>query len=141
MFNFIVSYFNFLKHIPLLPQVFDSLIRVWVLLTQLELLIWLDEIETEVLSWQNTNVSIHKYGGLQFNYLEKEIGHIHSNGLLDVLFTLKTKKALLEIERVSQHHVFIKSGWVSFYIKHPQDKKYALELLQLKYEELVEFKK
>ena len=141
MFHFIVSNFNFLKHIPLLPQVFDNLPRVWVLLTKSELSTWLDEIETEVLSWQNTIVSIHKYGGLQFNYLGKEIGHIHSNGLLDVLFTLKTKKALLEIERISQHHVFIKSGWVSFYIKHPQDKKYALELLQLKYEELVEFKK
>ena len=141
MFHFVVSNFNFLKHIPLLPQVFDNLLRVWVLLTNSKLSTWLDEIETEVVSWENTSVSIHKYGGLQFNYMGKEIGHIHSNGLLDVLFTLKTKKALLEIERVSQHHVFIKSGWVSFYIKHPQDKKYALELLQLKYEELVEFKK
>ena len=120
---------------------FDSLIRVWVLLTQLELLIWLDEIETEVLSWQNTNVSIHKYGGLQFNYLGKEIGHIHSNGLLDVLFKLKTKGTLMEIGRISHHHVFIKSGWVSFYIKQPDDKSYALQLLRLKYEGLVDFKK
>ena len=101
----------------------------------------MDEIETEVVSWQNTSVCIHKYGGLQFNYIEKEIGRIHSNGLLDVLFKLKTKGTLMEIGRVSHHHVFIKSGWVSFYIKQPDDKTYAVELLRLKYEELVGFKK
>ena len=141
MFRFVVTYFNFLKHIPLLPQVFDNLLRVWVMLTKSELSTWLDEIETEVLSWQNTNVSIHKYGGLQFNYLGKEIGHIHSNDLLDVLFKLKTKGTLMEIGRISHHHVFIKSGWVSFYIKQPDDKSYALQLLRLKYEGLVDFKK
>ncbi|MDB5014288.1 MAG: hypothetical protein JWQ25_2490 [Daejeonella sp.] len=141
MFRFVVTYFNFLKYIPLFPHVFDSLLRVWVLLTNSELLIWLDEIESEVLSWQGTNVSIHKFGGLQFNYHETEIGHVHSNGLLDVLYNLKSKKVLLETGRVSNHHVFVKSGWISFYIKQPEDRAYAMELLLLKYKGIIDLKK
>ncbi|MDB5120711.1 MAG: hypothetical protein JWN56_1929 [Sphingobacteriales bacterium] len=136
MFSFVISYLNFLKYIPLFPHVFDSLLRVWVLVTKPKLLNWLDEIEGEVLNWQGTNVSIHKYGGLQFNYRGTEIGHIHSNGLLDVLYTLKIKEVLLKTGRVSNHHVFAKSGWISFYIKRTEDKKYALELLWLKYQDI-----
>lgn len=92
---------------------------------------WLDEIEQEVLSWEGTSISMHKYGGIQFNFKGKEIGHLHSNGLLDVLYNKKIKQHLLEGGRIQPHHVFEKSGWISFYIVNHDDKSYAIMLLEI----------
>lgn len=80
LFSFTVKYFGFLKVVPFLPLVFDSLLKLWALVAKPRLLDWSDELEAEILSWENTTVSLHKYGGLQFNFKKHEIGHLHSNG-------------------------------------------------------------
>lgn len=95
---------------------------------------WLDEIETEVLSWEGVSVAMHKYGGLQFDLHGAEIGHIHSNGIVDVLLTKQMKQGLLEEGRIKNHHVFSKSGWISFHINSTSDKMYAKDLLSLAYQ-------
>lgn len=133
MFNFIVRNFGFLKHIPLLPHIFDSMLRLWIFLSKQQLLDAFDSIEDEVLSWKGTHISIHRYGGLQFNVRKKEIGHLHSNGLLDIVYSRHIKKILIKEGRVTDHHLFKKSGWISFYISHPEDKVYAVKLLMLSY--------
>ena len=128
-----VRYLGFLKFIPLFPLFFDSLLKLWMLASKSYLLDWLDEIEAEVLSWKGTSTSMHKYGGLQFNFNGREIGHLHSNGLLDVLYNKEIKQQLLTKGRIRPHHVFEKSGWVSFYIVNYADKSYAKELLEMAY--------
>jgi hypothetical protein len=133
MFNFIVRYFGFLKAIPLVALVFDCILKLWTLITNPTLSDLLDEIETEVLTWPGTKSTLHKYGGTQFDYQDMEIGHIHSNGLLDLLLNLKTKQQLLAEGRVTDHHTFTKSGWVSFTIKNKEDKANALALLRIAY--------
>ena len=95
---------------------------------------WLDDIEKEVSSWEGISISIHKYGGIQFNYNAKEIGHLHSNGLLDILYNKQIKTQLLEGGRIKPHHVFEKSGWISFHIVNSGDKDYAKELLKIAYD-------
>lgn len=109
------------------------MLKLWVLVTHSEILDWMDEIEAEVLSWKGTTISKHKYGGLQFNYNGKEIGHLHSNGLLDILYSRKIKKKLMEYGKIKQHHVFESSGWISFYLERPADKRYAIQLLLISY--------
>lgn len=133
MFDFIVRNFGFLKHVPLLPHIFDSLLKLRTFVYKRHLLDAFDSIEDEVLSWKGTTVSVHKYGGLQFNIHKKEIGHLHGNGLLDVVYSRKIKKVLIEEGRVSDHHLFKKSGWISFYIASTEDKTYAIKLLMLSY--------
>lgn len=130
MFNFIVNYFGLLKHVPLLAQLFDALLKMWTLVTNRKILDYVDEIEEEVLSWKNTSAHLHKFGGIQFNLRNREIGHIHGNGLLDILFTQNIKSHLLVEGKVIDHHVFKKSGWISFQIQTARDKQYALDLLR-----------
>jgi len=130
MFRFIVKYFGFLKVVPLLPHLFDTQLRLWALVSGSEIPQCLDDIEAEVLTWPGTTRTTHKYGGMQFNYKGKELGHIHSNGLLDMLFTRKIKEQLIKDGRVSDHHTFIKSGWISFYIRNNEDAVYAQYLLK-----------
>jgi len=139
MFSFVVKRLGFLKSIPLLAIVYDCLIKLWILLTNPRLLGWIDELEETVLLLPNTNISLHQYGGLQFNYKNKEFAHCHSNGILDVLFNLKIKQDLMEHGKIQPHHVFEHSGWISFYIKTTEDVNYAKDLLVLAYQRSVKF--
>jgi predicted DNA-binding protein (MmcQ/YjbR family) len=134
LFSFVVRHLSFFKHVPLFPHVFDSLLKLRVFLTKPYLLDWFDEIEAEVLRWEGTVISLHQYGGVQFNHNGKEIGHLHSNGLLDVLYTKEMKLLLLKEGRIQPHHVFEKSGWISFYILSQEDKNYAAALLKMAYD-------
>jgi len=136
MFSFVARKLNFLKSIPLFALVFDSLLKMWMLMACPERLDQIDEIENEVLTWGNTTSSLHKFGGPQFNYKETEFAHIHSNGLLDILFTQKIKAELMLAGKIEQHHIFGKSGWISFYIQEPEDIDYALFLLKLSYQRM-----
>nr|WP_231876029.1 luciferase family protein [Mucilaginibacter sp. L294] len=134
MFVFIIRYFGFLKFIPGLALLFDAQLKLWTLIVNPNLLDWIDDIEHEVLTWPGTTVTTHKYGGLQFNYNGKELGHIHSNGLLDMLLNRKIKQQLMQQDRrVQDHHSFKNSGWISVYMKHHDDKQLALALLERAY--------
>jgi predicted DNA-binding protein (MmcQ/YjbR family) len=116
-----------------LPHLFDTQLKLWSLITNPAMLDSLDNIEAEVLSWPGTNTTLHKYGGMQFNYNGHEIGHVHSNGILDIRFSRKTKQQLMDEGRVNDHHVFDKSGWISFYIRGKEDADNAVELLRMAY--------
>ncbi len=131
MFNFVVRYLGFLKHVPGAGLLFDAWLKIITLVTQPELLDWMDEIENEVLRWEGVTKSIHKYGGVQFNYHRKEIGHIHGNGLLDMLLSRKLKQELMGEGMVLDHHVFKQTGWISFNITTKTDAQYALRLLRM----------
>lgn len=130
MFDWVVKYLGFLKHVPVLPHVFDALLKLASLLTNKNLTDYIDEIETEVLSWQHTHISTHKYGGIQFNNHNRELGHIHGNGLLDILLSREQKTLLMKEYPIQDHHVFKNSGWISFWIKNSADKQIAIELLK-----------
>lgn len=100
---------------------------------------WIDEIEAQALRWPGISISTHKYGGLQINCSGKEVGHIHSNGLLDMLLNRKIKAQLmLEDSRVGEHHSFKNTGWISFYMCTETDVNYAMQLLRLGYDRIVE---
>lgn len=100
-----------------------------------KLLDWIDDVEKKVLTWPGTTVSTHKYGGLQFNYGKTELGHIHSNGVLDMLLNRKLKRQLMQQNsRVEDHHSFKDTGWLSFYMKTCGDKEFVLELFEMAYQ-------
>ena len=136
MFSFVTRYLGFLKSVPTLGLAFDGWLKLWALVTKPAVLDWMDEIEAEVLQWPDTTSVIHKYGGMQFNYKGKEIGHIHSNGLLDMLLNRSVKQTLIQEGRITDHHAFKNTGWISFYMNNADDKEYAIKLLQTGYDRL-----
>ncbi len=133
MFNITIKYFGFLKHIPLLPHLFDSFMKISILFSNKHTLDYIDEIENEVLSWNNTTVHLHKFGGIQFDVNKKEIGHIHSNGILDILFSREIKTQLIKQGKATEHHTIKNSGWITLHIKTDEDKITAIQLLRDSY--------
>jgi len=139
MFNFVVKYWGFLKFVPGLPHLFDAWLKLWTLITNPKLLDWIDDVEKEILTWPGTTATTHKYGGLQFNYGNKELGHIHSNGLLDMLLNRKLKQQLMQQNsRVQDHHMLKNTGWLSFYMETYGDKEFVLELFEMAYQVYVD---
>ena len=133
VFQWVVRYLNFLKVVPPLSFIFDMFLYLWYALFRPEVMSGIDAVEERVLRWRGVSLRLHRFGGMQFNYGEKEIGHLHSNGLLDVLLNVKTKEKLINKGLACEHHVFKKSGWVSFQIQQKEDYQKALFLLRLSY--------
>jgi hypothetical protein len=134
MFDWVVKNVGFLKHVPLLPHIFDASLKVISLLYNKNLPDYIDEIENEVSAWPTATVRAHKFGGIQFNTNNGELGHIHGNGLLDVLLSREQKSLLMQEYPVQHHHVFKNSGWISFRVKTAADKQIAIELLRRSYD-------
>jgi len=136
MFDFVVRHLGFLKSVPLLPQVFEAFLIMWSFIFKPEVLDCIDTIHDEVLSWDGIKECRHKYGGMQFDCYGKEIGHIHGNGILDILFSKKIKEQLLAEGKIKDHHIFANTGWISFYITKKEDAAYAIKLLGLSWSKI-----
>lgn len=134
MFRFIVNHLKVLKHVPFFALWFDAAMMIWNILFSPEIYRTIEAIESEVSDWKGVSRSLHKFGGLQFNYAGRELGHIHSQGILDVLFTRKMKQRLIQDGKASEHHTFQQSGWVSFYIRSSEDFTGAMLLMVLSYQ-------
>jgi hypothetical protein len=88
-------------------------------------------IEAAVSQWPGTQVQVHRLGGIGFFHDGKESSHIHGNGLLDCHVGRETRDALISAGRALPHHLFPRSGWVSFWIEDEQDVGSALELIRI----------
>ena len=59
------------------------------------------------------------------------MGHLHGNGLLGChVGRANRDRFVREHGRVTAHHLFPQSGWISFFINDPGDVDNALELIQ-----------
>lgn len=67
---------------------------------------------------------------LAFN---KEIGHIHWNGELDILFNRKVKAFLLERNWVEEYKWVSKSGWTTLLLVNANFLNHGLKLLRISY--------
>jgi len=91
-------------------------------------------IEHELLSWQGVAAYPHRYGGTEFRLGRREIGHVHGEYLVDIPFPKKVRDEVVAAGRAEPHHVLPGSGWVSFYLRQPDDVERAVDLLRLSYQ-------
>lgn len=89
-------------------------------------------VEEIVSGWEGVSVHPHRFGGREFRLGPKEFGHVHNQGLLDILFTRKIRAQLVQEGKAVPHHLYPESGWTSFYFRnHSPDE--ALWLLRYAY--------
>lgn len=90
-------------------------------------------IRNEIGKMEGVTTHPHRFGGIEFRYGKRELGHIHGNKLVDVPFPKKIRDELVNSGKAKAHHILPQSGWVSFYIKNDNDIVEALGLLKLSY--------
>ena len=90
-------------------------------------------IEAAVMSWEGVTAHDHRFGGREFRYGRRELGHLHGDRIADLPFPKRIAAMLVETGRAEPHR-FAQGGWVSFPIRGDEDVEEAVELFKLSYE-------
>jgi hypothetical protein len=93
-----------------------------------------EAIRREVASWPGVTVAPHRFGGVEFRYGRKEIGHLHGAYLADLPFPRRIRDELVAAGRAAAHHVLPDTGWVSRRIAGPADVAEVVALFRMQYE-------
>jgi Family of unknown function (DUF5519) len=94
----------------------------------------LDTIRTELLTWDGVSEHAHRFGGSEFRYGKRELGHLHGDRFADLPFHPTLRDMLVETGRALPHHVLPGSGWVTKPIRDDGDVADVIELFRLSYE-------
>lgn len=94
-------------------------------------------IEREILSWPNVTAHPHRFGGVEFQVNQHEIGHLHGDRQADLPFPVRLRRELVAAGRASPHHILSDTGWVSYYLRSAADLVGVVELFRLNYDRLM----
>jgi hypothetical protein len=93
-----------------------------------------DLIVREVSSWPGVTTGRHRFGGTEFRYGHRELGHLHGGRLADLPFPLLVRNDLVAAGQAEPHHIHPESGWVSCYIRDAADIPRVVALFRLNYD-------
>jgi Family of unknown function (DUF5519) len=93
----------------------------------------LKTFEEEVSAWEDVSVHPHRFGGMEFQFGDAEVGHVHTNGIVDIPFPRSIHDVLLADGLAEEHHWVPNSGWITFRIRSEEDRSHALWLMRLSY--------
>jgi hypothetical protein len=83
--------------------------------------------------WEGVTAHPHRFGGTEFRLGRREIGHIHGDYLVDIPFPKRIRDEVLAEGYAQLHHILPDSGWVSCYLRQPDDLPKVIQLLQHSY--------
>lgn len=89
-----------------------------------------DRIHDVVRSWDGVTTHSHRFGGTEWRYGRREIGHIHGDSLVDIPFPRGIRDDLVATGRARPHHWLPHSGWVSVPLNDDADLGWAVVLLR-----------
>ncbi|WP_416839683.1 luciferase family protein [Haloferax sp. DFSO52] len=93
----------------------------------------IDRLVSHVESWPGVETAPHRFGGTEFLVADKEIGHVHDVGILDLAITKRVRDSLLAEGLAAPHHVLPESAWVTYRVGSEADEPNARRLLRLAY--------
>jgi hypothetical protein len=92
------------------------------------------QISDTITQWPDLSIAPHRFGGTEYQLGTREIGHIHGDTLVDIPFPTAVRDELVAAGRAQPHHILPASGWISFYIRQPEDVEAAIALLRKSYD-------
>jgi hypothetical protein len=93
-----------------------------------------EAIVREISTWPGVTTGRHRFGGTEFRYGRRELGHVHGSRLADLPFPLLVRNDLVAAGRAEPHHIDPDSGWVSYFIRDESDIEKVVALFRLNYE-------
>src|SRR5439155_10381698 len=91
-------------------------------------------IRAAVTSWPGVEALPHRFGGTEYRYGKKEMGHVHGDRLADLPLPRRLHDEVIAAGRAQSHHVLPKSGWVSCWMDGPEDAAGVIGLFRVQYE-------
>jgi hypothetical protein len=94
---------------------------------------YLQKLADEVAQCPGISVHPHRFGGREFLLGKAEVGHVHSNGVVDIPFPRPIRDELL-VEGLAEEHYWVPdSGWSTFRVRTEDDLAHARWMLRLSY--------
>jgi hypothetical protein len=93
-----------------------------------------ETITKAVTEWEGVTAQPHRFGGVEYVIGKREIGHIHGDHLVDIPFPKKVRDEVVLAGRAQAHHILPESGWISLYLRRPEDVSLAIALLAESYQ-------
>lgn len=85
-------------------------------------------------SWPGVESGPHRFGGIEFRFGRRELGHLHGDRIADLPFPRRVRDELIAAGRARPHHVLPDTGWVTIPLDDPADVDGVIELFHLSYE-------
>jgi Family of unknown function (DUF5519) len=91
-------------------------------------------IRETVLSWPGVEAVPHRFGGMEYRFGRKEMGHVHGDRLADLPLPRKLHDEVIAAGKAGPHHVLPDTGWVSCWMAGPEDAPNVIDLFRIQYE-------
>jgi hypothetical protein len=82
---------------------------------------------------EGVTASSHRYGGTEYRLGRRELGHVHGEELVDVPLPRRIRDEVIAQGLAEPHHLLPETGWVSCFLRRPEDVEHAIALLQRSY--------
>lgn len=93
----------------------------------------LNTVSATLAQWDGVQSRPHRFGGTEWVFGKRELGHIHGDALVDIPFPKKVRDELIATRQADAHHVLPESGWVSVWLRQPEDVQRVIRLLHQSY--------
>ena len=93
-----------------------------------------ERIREAVASWPGVEAVPHRFGGIEYRWGRKELGHVHGDRLADLPLPRRLRDQVVADGRAEPHHVLPQTGWVSCWMSGPEDVDRVIRLLRMQYE-------
>jgi hypothetical protein len=93
-----------------------------------------DRIKAELVTWPGVTAEPHRFGGVEYRYGRKEMGHVHGDRLADLPFPRRIRDQLIAAGRAQPHHVLPETGWVSRWISSADEAEEVVALFRINYD-------
>jgi len=92
-----------------------------------------EAVNRGVSSWEGVTVHSHRFGGVEFRFGRRELGHIHTT-IADLPFPRAIRDQLIAAGRARPHHVLPDSGWVTVPMRTDREVANVIQLFRQNYE-------
>lgn len=92
-------------------------------------------VEREVLGWPGVTKEPGRFASTAYKLGRREIGHVHRNGVADLMLPKAVRDQLIADGRAEPHQAGIRGG-VSYRLREPEDVSQAIALFRLSYDRL-----
>ena len=87
-----------------------------------------------VTSWPGVTAWPHRFGGTEYRFGKKEMGHVHGDRLADLPLPRRLHDEVIATGRAEPHHVLPETGWVSVWMSRREDAAGVIELFRMQYD-------
>src|SRR5215472_4216963 len=96
-----------------------------------------ETIREAVTAWPGVEAVPHRFGGTEYRYGRREMGHVHGDRLVDLPLPRRLHDEVIAAGRAQPHHILPATGWVSCWLGGPEDAASAIELFRMQYDRYV----